>query len=78
MVKILDADEVALMLKIPPRSVSMLAKNRELIGFKVSNRWRFRVEDVEEFVERRIREVSLHQSTEEPYRDQPSYELISK
>lgn len=64
MVQILDIDEVATILKIPVRSVSVLAKNRELPAFKVSNRWRFRAEDVEEFIERKIREVQLQQHTE--------------
>lgn len=53
---ILEIREVATIFKLPIRSVSALAKRGELQGFKVSNRWRFRAEDVEEFIERKINE----------------------
>jgi len=47
---ILDADQVAEMLKVHPRTVKRLANQRVLPGFKVGGQWRFRREAIEEYV----------------------------
>jgi excisionase family DNA binding protein len=47
---ILDADEVAAILRIHPRTVKRLANDGELPGFKVGGQWRFRREAIEEYI----------------------------
>ena len=47
---ILDADQVAAMLKVHPRTVKRLANQHVLPGFKVGGQWRFRREAIEEYI----------------------------
>ena len=49
---ILDADEVAEMLRVHPRTVKRLASQGELPGFRVGGQWRFRREAIEEYIRR--------------------------
>ncbi len=49
---ILDADQVAEMLKVHPRTVKRLANQHTLPGFKVGGQWRFRREAIEEYIKR--------------------------
>jgi excisionase family DNA binding protein len=49
---ILDAEEVANMLRIKPRTVKSLAGKHQLPGFKVGGQWRFRREAIEEYIRR--------------------------
>ena len=49
---ILDADDVAEMLRVHPRTVKRLAGQGVLPGFKVGGQWRFRREAIEEYVKR--------------------------
>jgi len=50
MEEILDADEVAKMLRVHPRTVMRLAGQGQLPGFKVGGQWRFRREAIEEYI----------------------------
>lgn len=58
---ILDAGEVAKLLKLNEQTVKRLANRGELPGFKLGGRWRFRREALEESIKR----------LEQPHRDQP-------
>jgi excisionase family DNA binding protein len=58
---ILDAGEVAKLLKLNEQTVKRLANRGELPGFKLGGRWRFRREALEEHIKR----------LEQPHRDQP-------
>jgi excisionase family DNA binding protein len=49
--EILEAKEVAAMLKVSVRSITRLAEKGELTGFKVGDLWRFQRSDVEAFIE---------------------------
>ncbi|EFH89676.1 DNA binding domain protein, excisionase family [Ktedonobacter racemifer DSM 44963] len=49
---ILDADEVAKLLKLNEQTVKRLANRGELPGFKIGGRWRFRREAIEEYIRR--------------------------
>jgi excisionase family DNA binding protein len=48
--RLLDVEEVSAMLRLPERTISTLAKQKKLRGFKLQNKWRFRREDVEAYV----------------------------
>ncbi len=50
--EILDADEVAKLLKVHPRTVKRLASEGILPGFKVGSQWRFRREAINEYIRR--------------------------
>jgi excisionase family DNA binding protein len=47
---ILDADEVAKLLRLNEQTVKRLANRGELPGFKIGGRWRFRREAIEEYI----------------------------
>jgi excisionase family DNA binding protein len=49
---ILDANEVAELLRVHPRTVKRLASQGELPGFRVGGQWRFRREAIEEYIRR--------------------------
>ncbi len=54
--EILDADEVAKLLKVHPRTVKRLASEGILPGFKVGSQWRFRREAINEYIRRQERQ----------------------
>jgi excisionase family DNA binding protein len=47
---ILDASEVAKLLKLNEQTVKRLANRGELLGFKIGGRWRFRREAIGEYI----------------------------
>jgi nitrogen PTS system EIIA component len=49
---ILDANEVAKLLKISYRKVLRMAERGEITSFRVGDLWRFRREDVEAYISR--------------------------
>lgn len=51
---VLDAKEVAKILKVHQRTVIRLAERGELKAFRVGDLWRFRRVDVEEFISKQI------------------------
>jgi excisionase family DNA binding protein len=53
--EILEAKEVAKMLKISVRTVGRLADRGELRGFKVGDLWRFYLSDVQAYIDNQIR-----------------------
>ncbi len=52
---ILDAKEVARILRVNPRTIVRLAERGELPAFRVGDLWRFRRIDVEEYINRQLR-----------------------
>lgn len=48
---ILDADEVAKLLRLNEQTVKRLANRGELPGFKIGGRWRFKRLDIENHIE---------------------------
>ena len=50
--EILDADEVAKLLRVHPRTVKRLASEGTLPGFRVGSQWRFRREAINEYIRR--------------------------
>lgn len=59
-IKILNVREVAEMLKIDPQTVSRKANKGEIPAFKIGNQWRFRLKDIEEWINK---EIKTNQST---------------
>ncbi len=49
---VMTSREVAEILRIHPYTVNSLIRNGKLNAFKISNRYRIRREDLEEFMER--------------------------
>ncbi len=49
--EILDADEVARLLKFNERTVKRMAAKGEIPGFLVGNRWRFRREAINAYIQ---------------------------
>jgi len=49
--EILEAKEVASLLKVSVRSITRLAEKGELVGFKVGDLWRFQRSDIEAYIE---------------------------
>lgn len=47
---VLDADEVAKILHVHPRTVARLAGQKKLPGFRVGNQWRFRRQAIEDYI----------------------------
>ena len=50
--EILDAGEVARLLRVHPRTVKRLASEGILPGFRVGSQWRFRREAINEYIRR--------------------------
>lgn len=48
--KILDAGEVARLLRINERTVKRLATQHKLPGFRVGGQWRFRQKAIDEYI----------------------------
>lgn len=55
--EILEAKEVAKMLKVHVRTITRLAEKGEIIGFRVGDLWRFRKEAVEEYIKKQEDEI---------------------
>ena len=53
--EILEAKEVASLLKVSVRSITRLAEKGELVGFKVGDLWRFQCSDIEAYIEEQKR-----------------------
>lgn len=61
---ILDADEVAKLLRLNEQTVKRLANRGELPGFKIGGRWRFRREAIDEYI-RKLEQQQGHHKQEE-------------
>ena len=48
---ILEAEEVAKMLRVHPRTIIRLASQGEIPGFKVGGQWRFRREAIDKYIQ---------------------------
>jgi len=58
---ILDADEVARLLKINEQTVKRMANRGELPGFRIGNRWRFMRQDILDYIEEQKRKSQTKQ-----------------
>ncbi len=47
---LLDRDEAARLLRIHPKTLQRMARNREIDGIQVGKLWRFRASDLEEWL----------------------------
>lgn len=63
---ILDADEVAKMLKLNARTVKRLAGRGELPGFQIAGKWRFRRDAIEEHIKRQEQQAGEQKEQREP------------
>lgn len=52
-IEILDVFDVAKMLKLDPQTVSRKANGREIPAFRIGNRWRFRLSDIEDWINKK-------------------------
>jgi excisionase family DNA binding protein len=52
---VLDAKEVAQMLKVSVRTVVRLAERGEIVAFKVGDLWRFHRSDIDDYIEEQKR-----------------------
>jgi excisionase family DNA binding protein len=59
---ILDAEEVAKMLRVSARTVKNLASKHQLPGFKVGGQWRFRREAIEEYIRKQEQQGQQEES----------------
>lgn len=55
--QILDADEVAKLLKLNERTIKRLAARGELQGFLAAGKWRFRREAVDNYINKQEQQV---------------------
>ncbi len=62
---ILDAEEVAKLLRLNGQTVKRLANRGELPGFKVGGRWRFKRQDIENYIEEQKRRYIDRKDEEE-------------
>ncbi len=62
---ILDAEEVAKFLRLNEQTVKRLANRGELPGFKVGGRWRFKRQDIENYIEEQKRRYIDRKDEEE-------------
>lgn len=53
---ILDAEEVGKLLRIHQRTVIRLASQGQFPGFKVGGQWRFKRQDIEDYIEEQKRQ----------------------
>ncbi len=49
--KFLTPEEVSELFLIPRRTIQSLVRNKRIPGFKIGKRWRFRKEDIEQWIE---------------------------
>jgi excisionase family DNA binding protein len=61
---ILDADEVAKLLRLNEQTIKRLANRGELPGFKIGGRWRFRREAIDEYIRKLEQQQSRHKREE--------------
>ena len=56
--EILNIKEVAALLRVAEKTAYTLAQNGELPGFKVGGQWRFRVRDIEAWIDAQTRRTT--------------------
>ena len=66
---ILDAEEVANMLRVHPRTIMRLASQGEIPGFKVGGQWRFRREAIDQYIRDQEQQ---HSGQKKPLSENPS------
>ena len=50
---LLDSDEAAQLLRIHPKTLQRMARNRQIHGIQVGKLWRFRASDLEGWIRRK-------------------------
>lgn len=58
--ELLDVQDVAARLRVNPRTVLRMAERGDLVAAKVARRWRFRMSDVDEYLQTQIEEAQGH------------------
>ena len=51
---LLDSHEAAVLLRLHPKTLHRMARERRIIGVKIGKSWRFRVSELNRFVQARI------------------------
>lgn len=52
--RLLDSDEAAALLKIHPKTLQKMARNREIVGIQIGKLWRFRVSALNAWLEEKL------------------------
>ena len=52
--RLLDSDEAAALLKIHPKTLQKMARNREIIGVQIGKLWRFRASALNAWLEQKL------------------------
>ncbi|HJT71797.1 MAG TPA: helix-turn-helix domain-containing protein [Terriglobales bacterium] len=60
---LLDSDEAAALLKIHPKTLQRMARNREIPGIQIGKLWRFRASQLNEWMAQFGNENSREQAT---------------
>jgi excisionase family DNA binding protein len=51
---LLDSDEAAALLKIHPKTLQRMARNREIVGVQIGKLWRFRASVLNQWLEEKL------------------------
>lgn len=52
--RLLDSDEAAALLKIHPKTLQKMARNREIVGIQIGKLWRFRASSLNAWLEEKL------------------------
>jgi excisionase family DNA binding protein len=52
--RLLDSDEAAALLKIHPKTLQKMARNREIVGVQIGKLWRFRASALNAWLEQKL------------------------
>lgn len=52
--RLLDSDEAAALLKIHPKTLQRMARNREIAGVQIGKLWRFRASVLNQWLEEKL------------------------
>lgn len=52
--RLLDSDEAAALLKIHPKTLQRMARNREIVGVQIGKLWRFRASALNAWLEQKL------------------------
>ncbi len=52
--RLLDSDEAAALLKIHPKTLQRMARNREIAGVQIGKLWRFRASMLNQWLEEKL------------------------
>ncbi len=52
--RLLDSDEAASLLKIHPKTLQRMARNREITGIQIGKLWRFRASELNQWLNSKV------------------------